>query len=83
MGPCLRLGHQRPRAITSWWQFEVSIGLAQIGNWVITRALPVVGAFGSRAGRLLVGTGGEVVQVADDGLAGEVLDLLVECRGLG
>ena len=64
-------------------QFEVSIGLAQIGNWVITRALPVVGAFGSRAGRLLVGTGGEVVQVADDGLAGEVLDLLVECRGLG
>ena len=43
----------------------------------------MVGAFGSPARRWLVGAGGEVVQVADDGLAGEVFDLLVETRGLG
>ena len=60
----------------------MSTGLAQIGNGVIAGALPVVGAFGSRAG-WSVGAGGEVVQVADDGLAGEVFDLLVEFRGLG
>lgn len=83
MGPDLEPGFRRTRTITSSGQVKMSTGFAQSGNEVTAYAVAVVGAFGSRAGNWSVGAGGEVVQVSDDGLAGEVFDLLVKARGLG